>query len=130
CTASGAMRGIARIAEHQAVGASRDLRELAPAAILAITIENPALSSGDPVRYQGLVPLESDSLSVAFEDYFRQSEQLPTRVLLAAQDGQVAGLMLQKLPGDSEHDRDGWTRASALFDTLGSDELIALPVDT
>lgn len=130
CTAAGDMRGIARIAEGATVADSRDLRDLAPGAILAITIENPALSGGDPVRYQGLVPLESDSLSGAFEDYFRQSEQLPTRVLLAAQDGQVAGLMLQKLPGDGDHDRDGWTRASALFDTLGGDELLAQPFDT
>src|SRR5690606_20026732 len=116
-------------AEGAAAGDSRDLRELAPGATLAITIENPALSGGDPVRYQGLVPLESDALSGAFEDYFRQSEQLPTRILLAATGDQAAGLMLQKLPGDSDRDHDGWTRASALFDTLGSDELLGLPFD-
>src|SRR5690606_28957370 len=38
----------------------------------------------------------------------------------------AAGLMLQKLPGD-EGDHDGWTRAGALFDTLGADELLAVP---
>lgn len=130
CTAAGHMRGIARISDSGTLADSRDLRALAPGAILAITIENPALSGGEPVRYQGLVPLESDSLSGAFEDYFRQSEQLPTRVLLAAREGDVVGLMLQKLPGDGDHDGDGWTRASALFDTLGGDELLAVPFDT
>jgi molecular chaperone Hsp33 len=78
CTAAGTLRGIAQLAEEGEV--TRDLRDLGPAAVLAITIENPASASGrDPMRYQGLVALESDSLAGAFEDYFRQSEQLPTR---------------------------------------------------
>lgn len=129
CTAAGTLRGIARLVEGGDLPSGRDLRDLAPGAILAITIENPALSGGDPIRYQGLVPLESDALSGAFEDYFRQSEQLPTRVLLATADGRAAGLMLQKLPGDAG-DEDGWTRASALFDTLAPTELLDLPVET
>ena len=80
-------------------------------------------------RGQGLVALVSDSLAGAFEDYFRQSEQLPTRLLLAADGNAAAGLMLQKLPGDSG-DEDGWNRATALFETLGTDELLALPATT
>lgn len=75
------------------------------------------------------MPLEADSLSGAFEDYFRQSEQLPTRVLLAVDGERAAGLMLQKLPGDGG-DGDGWNRASALFDTLATDELLATPAAT
>lgn len=123
CTAAGTLRGIAQIAEEGGE-ISRDLRELGPGAVLAITIENHALVNGrDPVRYQGLVALESDSLSGAFEDYFRQSEQLPTRLLLAADERQAAGLMLQKLPGD-DGDEDGWARVGALFDTLTSQELL------
>lgn len=70
------------------------------------------------------MPLEASNLSDAFEDYFRQSEQLPTRLLLAADAKGAAGLMLQKLPGD-EGDSDGWTRAGALFDTLHAGELLA-----
>ena len=69
---------------------------------------------------------EAATLSEAFEDYFRQSEQLPTRLLLVADGERAAGLILQKLPGD-EGDGDGWNRAGALFDTLRSDELLALP---
>src|SRR5688572_23372684 len=111
CTAAGTLRGIAQLAEEGEV--SRDLRELGPAAVLAITIENPAAANGrDPTRYQGLVALESDSLAGAFEDYFRQSEQLPTRLLLATDERHAAGLMLQKLPGD-DGDDDGWARACA-----------------
>ena len=128
CTAAGTLRAIARLAEDAAAPATRDLRDLGDGAVLAITIENPGLDGREPVRYQGLVPLEADSLAGAFEDYFRQSEQLPTRLLLAAEPGRAAGLMLQKLPGD-EGDADGWTRAGALFDTLGCGELLELPVD-
>lgn len=125
CTAAGTLRGIAQLAEDaDASAAARDLRELGPDAILAITIENPGLRGGDPVRYQGLVPIQSDSLGGALEDYFRQSEQLPTRLLLAANGDRAAGLMLQKLPGD-EGDADGWTRVGALFDTLHGPELLA-----
>lgn len=125
CTAAGTLRGIVRLDE--AAGApSRDLRTLGSDALLAITIENPALGGGEPMRYQGLVALEAARLDEAFEDYFRQSEQLPTRLLLACDGQRAAGLLLQKLPGE-EGDEDGFRRASALFDTLGDEELLALP---
>src|SRR5690606_17521274 len=90
CTASGTLRGIARLAEDAPAPPSRDLRQLGKDAVLAITIENPGLSARDPDRYQGLVPLEADSLAGAFEDYFRRSEQLPTRLLLAAAGNRAA----------------------------------------
>lgn len=121
CTAAGTLRGIAQLAEEGTV--SRDLRELGPDAVLAITIENPSHDGREPMRYQGLVALEADSLAGAFEDYFLRSEQLPTRLLLAADGNSAAGLMLQKLPGD-EGDGDGWSRAGALFDTLSPHELL------
>lgn len=126
CTAAGTLRGIAQVEDGEAL---RDLRAMGEGAVLAITIENPAGPGREPVRYQGLVPLESESLAGAFEDYFRQSEQLPTRVLLAADGRRAAGLMLQKLPGDAGDD-DGWARAGALFDTLSAAELLDWPAAT
>ncbi len=134
CTAAGTLRGIARLQEDAsepgAATPSRDLRSLGDDAVLAITIENPALGGREPMRYQGLVELDADNLGEAFEGYFRQSEQLPTRLLLACDGARAAGLMLQKLPGDGGDD-DGWNRVGALFETLGSAELLALaPADT
>lgn len=126
CTAQGTLRGIARVAEGQ--DPPYDLRELGEEALLAITIENPGLDPLEPQRYQSLVSLQASTLSEAFENYFHQSEQLPTRLLLAADGQAAAGLMLQKLPSD-EGDADGWNRTGALFDTLKSDELLALPVE-
>ena len=130
CTAAGTLRGIARLDEAMLDNGSapptRDLRMLGEDTVLAITIENPSLGGRDPMRYQGLVELDADNLSEAFEGYFRQSEQLPTRLLLACDGKRAAGLMLQKLPGD-EGDVDGWNRVGALFETLGSEELLAMP---
>ena len=127
CTAAGTLRGIAQLAEHgHGDDDAASLQSLGTDAVLAITIENPGRRGGDPMRYQGLVPLQSDTLSGAFEAYFRQSEQLPTRLLLASDAGHARGLMLQKLPGD-EGDADGWNRASLLFDTLPAGELLQVP---
>lgn len=125
CTAAGTVRGIAQVSPQQ--DAPRDLRDLGDDALLAITIENPGLDPREPQRYQSLVGLQASRLAEAFEDYFRQSEQLPTRLLLAADGERACGLMLQKLPGD-EGDDDGWNRAGALFDTLGETELLATPI--
>ena len=130
CTAAGTLRGIARLDQAVTDGSmpppSRDLRTLGPDALLAITIENPALGTREPMRYQGLVEIDVASLDEAFEGYFRQSEQLPTRMLLACDGERAAGFMLQALPGDPG-DSDGWTRVGALFDTLDAGELLALP---
>lgn len=124
CTAAGTLRGIVRLNDADAIP-SKDLGTLGDDAILAITIENPALGNAEPMRYQGLVALQSDRLNTAFEAYFKQSEQLPTRLLLACDGQRAAGMLLQKLPGE-DGDEDGFRRASALFDTLGSEELLAL----
>ena len=124
CTAAGSLRGIVQLEEG--ADAPADLGSL-PHPTLAITIENPGLDPREPQRYQSLVGLDASRLAEAFEDYFRQSEQLPTRLLLAAGGGRAGGLMLQKLPGD-EGDDDGWNRVGALFDTLAEAELLATPV--
>ncbi len=127
CTHAGTLRGIATLATGETELVDVDsLRALGSDALLAITIENSSTRNDEPVRYQSLVGLDADSLSEAFEGYFVQSEQLPTRLLLACDDQRARGLMLQKLPGD-EGDTDGWNRASALFDTLGREELLQTP---
>ncbi len=124
CTAQSTLRGIAQVAEGR--DAPSDLHQLGDDALLAITIENPGLDPREPQRYQSLVPLQATTLSEALESYFQRSEQLPTRLLLAADGDRAAGLMLQKLPGD-EGDFDGWNRVGVLFDTLGAGELLAIP---
>ncbi|MFA0923223.1 Hsp33 family molecular chaperone HslO [Xanthomonas fragariae] len=123
CTAAGTLRGIVQLADG--ADAPTDLRKLGEATLLAITIENPGLDPSEPQRYQSLVSMQAPDLAAAFETYFHQSEQLPTRLLLAAGPDQAAGLLLQQLPGD-EGDNDGWSRIGALFDTLGAPELLSV----
>lgn len=124
CTSEGTLRGIARMAGD---GDDVDgLASLGDDAVLAITIEGAGIGNREATRYQGLVPLDAPDLAGAFEDYFTRSEQLPTRILLAAGNDAAVGLMLQKLPADHGDD-DGWERAGALFSTLGTRELAETP---
>ena len=86
--------------------------------------------------YQGIVPLAKGSLAECAEDYFRQSEQVETRLRMAVQKDtsgtwRAGGMMIQKIAGDDARGdtEDGWREAEALFSTLSADELTdpALP---
>ncbi|ABI55520.1 Hsp33 family molecular chaperone HslO [Alkalilimnicola ehrlichii MLHE-1] len=85
---------------------------------LAITIE----PKDEGERYQGLVGLGGGRLAEAVEGYFRDSEQLDTRIWLSSDSQTTAGLLLQRLPGE-DPDPDAWNRAGLLADTLTMDEL-------
>jgi molecular chaperone Hsp33 len=127
CTSAGTLRGIAHYqAPLPDVLTPSDFGD---DAMLVITIETQAPGAAEPVRYQGIVGLEAESLSLAFEGYFLQSEQLPTRLILAADASHTTGLLLQQLPKGSR-DNDAWPRISALFDTLHTDELMSTDHET
>lgn len=98
---------------------------------LAITFDQPANDD----RYQGVVPLEGESLAQAAESFFTQSEQIPSIVRLAAhkgEDGWVAGgLMFQHLPeGEEGRDRlhtkldhPDWPHVAILAGSVKDEEL-------
>ncbi|MGO2131382.1 MAG: Hsp33 family molecular chaperone HslO [Halomonas sp.] len=76
-------------------------------------------------RYQGVVALERDSLAGCLEDYFARSEQLPTRLWLAADSETSAGMLLQRLPDESlNQDDDAWERTVILAQTLNEAEML------
>lgn len=77
--------------------------------------------------YQGIVALEGDSVAEVLEHYMARSEQLPTRLVLAAEGDLAAGMLLQKLPGKTSPDADAWNRLSYLAATLSRQELMRLP---
>lgn len=84
-------------------------------------------------QYQGIVPLEGATLAACLEAYFRQSEQLETRLWLAAGNGRAAGLLLQRLPDqvtDSEHNGRAWEHLEVLANTLKMEELLDVPALT
>ena len=121
CTDQGRLRGLARW--HDPLPATLALSAL-PDAIMAITIGHAERGQ----RYQGLVELGQADLAGALENYFSQSEQLPARIVLAADSEHAVGLMLQKLPDeggrDAADDEDGWARIQHLTATLGAEELL------
>lgn len=88
---------------------------------LALTLEP---KSGQ--RYQGIVALETQPLAQALEDYFAQSEQIKTRLWLAADGQRAAALLLQELP-QSERDPEDWRRIEMLAATVTEDELLRVP---
>lgn len=76
--------------------------------------------------YQGVVDLHGRTVAACLEHYMRHSEQLETRLWLAADGARAAGMLLQQLPGSREHDPDGWTRVGHLGSTVTSTELLEL----
>ena len=102
--------------------------------------------------YQGIVPLHGDAreplqrLSEVLEHYMLQSEQLDTKLILAANDQLAAGLLIQRLPvqgsgnlgggspGRSDEDQIGvnehYNRIAHLAATLTPEELLTLDGNT
>lgn len=145
--APGKLRGFARFDVERVA----EMRDASPAALfgrghLALTIER----EEDAARYQGVVPLEGESLAEAAHIYFRQSEQIPSFVRLAVAESltpqgrswRAGGLLLQYLPpggarardlhpGDAPEgveelleENDHWTEGQALAATLEDHELV------
>ncbi len=78
--------------------------------------------------YQGIVALEGDSIAEILQNYMTRSEQLETRLWLAADGKSAAGMLLQKLPERGEStDVDAWGRAVHIADTVKPEELLTLP---
>ena len=92
-------------------------------------------------RYQGIVDFDGGPLTEVLERYFQRSEQIPTRMWLAANGESASGLLLQHLPGqDAPHIRlaeerpddelEAWRRCVTLADTVEAEELLQLPAKT
>jgi molecular chaperone Hsp33 len=96
---------------------------------ITVTIEADEKS----MRYQGIVPLAGTSLAESLEAYFASSEQLPTRVLLGADDAASAGLLVQRLP-DADADTSeevalAWGVAQRGIESLDQAALLRVPVE-
>ncbi len=117
CTGARTLRGLARW--HGEVGRG-SLASQFGAGHLVITID-----PGSGERYQGVVDLKGENLAAALETYFRQSEQLPTRLWLAADAQGAAGLLLQQLP-DGLVEAELWQQVITLAATVRDEELLEL----
>ncbi len=118
------LRGTARV-EGETSGLS--FKQLVGKGHMMITI-----TPDDGERYQGVIALEKDSLSECLEDYFEQSEQLATRIILHAGSKDkplAAGLLLQTLPAVDENHQEDFHHVCALASTVKEDELYSLERD-
>ena len=130
---AGAVRGYCDFdAERLArLGANPTLSALFGKGYITITFETEGRQ-----RYQGIVPLEGDSLAEACEAYFSQSEQIPTLIRVASRAGaggrMAAGLLVQHLADGEEGrerlhvrlDHPDWEHVAVLAGTISHEELL------
>jgi molecular chaperone Hsp33 len=132
---SGALRGYCRFDADRVAEASQGFARPGAGSLLGQGVFIMTVDQGpDMDRYQGVTPIEGETLALCAETYFAQSEQTPTRVRLAV--GQVdlgsgpawraGGLMIQNIAEDLSRGstEEAWDRAQAFFETVGEDELI------
>jgi molecular chaperone Hsp33 len=138
CDADLRMRATAKLADDALVPDDATLTELVNRdgnGRFAITLDPKDKLPGQQA-YQGIVPLDGASVAVVIENYMMRSEQLDTRMWLAADDQVSRGLLLQKLPGvggvhaPSEDTLEAWDRTVMLASTLRTDELLSTDIQT
>ena len=135
-TSEGTMRGYARYdADKLNKESSPTVPHLMGSGHLAFTVDQ----GQDMERYQGITALEGASLAECAQSYFRQSEQLETAILLAAdpETKRAAALMIQKMPATGgtgatdqhldltqEEEDERWRNAVVLMSSMTPSELL------
>ncbi|QAV23042.1 Hsp33 family molecular chaperone HslO [Proteus hauseri] len=122
------MRGVARVGEED-VKAGSTLKEMIGNGFMVITVTP---KKGE--RYQGIVALDGETIEACIDNYFKQSEQLPTQVFIRSgmQAGKAAaaGMLLQVLPATEEHSveqtAEHFELLTQLTHTIKAEELFAL----
>jgi len=102
--------------------------------VLAIIMQGDAGTQ----KYQGVVSWQGDSLAQSLEGYFRDSEQLPTRLWLMVDEHQASGVLLQMMPGkeSSAHEAifpeidQNWEEVIHLTNTLKLSEFLEVDNET
>lgn len=120
CTSANSFRGMAQY-EKNAIQDNGD--SLLQDAILALTIEP---DEGD--RYQGIVDLPNGNIADAIDHYMLKSQQIDTRIWLAGDEYTVAGLLLQRLPGNKTQsdidEEELWNKLLHFSETVKDSELL------
>ena len=138
CTSDLQLRATAKVRQDRPIDEHATLQQLVNRhgeGRFMITLD-PADKMPGQQPYQGIVPLDGDSVAVVIENYMLRSEQLDTKLWLAAGNQVARGLLLQKLPQEggimlaNTDEGDAWDRAVALGSTLESEELLNTDIDT
>lgn len=83
------------------------------------------LQPKDGEQWQGVVPLEGEGIANMLMNYMARSEQLQTHIALAADENNIGGLLLQRLP-EAELNDEAWQHITTLAETLTATELLNL----
>ena len=143
CDAELRMRATAKLAPDVEIADDATLAELFNVhgkGRFVITLD-PADKVPGQQPYQGVVPLDGDDMATVIENYMLRSEQMDTRLWLAADDRVARGLLLQKLPRHSgkedqtkqaseAEDLETWNRAAMLGQTVKREELLSTDIST
>ncbi len=132
---SGGLRGYCRFNPERVAEASGGFALPGAGTLLGNGVFIMTVDQGpDMDRYQGVTPIEGETLALCAEAYFVQSEQTPTRVRLAVGqldtgDGpkwRAGGLLIQNIAEDQARGstEDAWETAQAFIATVGEDELL------
>ena len=132
---AGHLRGYCRFDAERVAAASQGFARPGAGTLLGKGVFIMTVDQGpDMDRYQGVTPIEGETLALCAETYFAQSEQTPTRVRLAVGqadtgDGarwRAGGLLIQNIAEDLARGStaEAWHTAQAFFETVGEDELI------
>lgn len=136
CDAELRLRATAKLAPDAVIADDATLTDLLHAhgkGRFIITLD-PADKLPGQQPYQGIVPLDGGDVATVIENYMLRSEQLDTKLWLAADEQSSRGLLLQKLPlhgGTAEaapitadEALETWNRAVILGSTLKQEELL------
>ena len=118
------LRGVAKTS--QTISHETTMDELLGDGQILVTLENTQTNH----HYQSYVPRDGDTIAACFEEFFQQSEQLPSKLYLDADDSKLGGVLLQKMPDTDQQDADAWNRILMLAETVKSDELLELDTET
>jgi molecular chaperone Hsp33 len=132
---SGGLRGYCRFDPERVAEVSKGFARPGAKTLLGHGVFIMTVDQGEFLdRYQGVTAIEGESLSLCAEQYFAQSEQIPTRVRLAT--GQLhtdagpvwraGGALIQNIAGDDARGstEEAWEKAEALFCSTADDELV------
>jgi len=151
CDAALQLRATAKLGDDTDIASDARLQQLVNLhgeGRFAITLD-PSDKLPGQQPYQGIVALDGDSVATVIENYMMRSEQLDTKLWLAANDSVVRGLLLQRLPEEggtgsksgqtvsaddsddgSDNDGDTWNRAVTLASTVSDEELLSTDIMT
>lgn len=118
------IKGVAKT--NETIPEQATLDELLGDGQILVTLENTQTQH----HFQSYVDRTGDNIEETFENFLSQSEQLPSKIWLAATDIALGGVLIQKMPESDDLDADGWDRIHSLTTTVTDDELTQLETET